>query len=111
MTSIWRAAAPASPADGTSESSFTPSDLRRDRFDVAVVGAGITGLSTALMLAQAGRSVVVVEAREVAALASGGNTGKASVLQGARLARIRRSHPAKVVQAYVDANLDGQAWI
>ncbi|MDQ0894565.1 FAD-dependent oxidoreductase [Agromyces ramosus] len=111
MTSIWRAAAPASSADGTSEPSFTPSDLRRDRFDVAVVGAGITGLSTALMLAQAGRSVVVVEAREVAALASGGNTGKASVLQGARLQRIRRSHSAKVVQAYVDANLDGQAWI
>lgn len=85
--------------------------MHRGRFDVAVVGAGITGLSTALMLVRAGRSVVIVEAREVAALASGANTGKASVLQGARLQRIRRSHPAKVVQAYVDANLDGQAWI
>lgn len=112
MTSIWRAAAPASSTDdGTPEARFTPSDLHRDRFDVAVIGAGITGLSTAVMLARAGRSVVVVEAREVAALASGGNTGKASVLQGARLQRIRRSHSAEVVQAYVDANLDGQAWI
>ena len=79
--------------------------------DVAVIGAGVTGLSTALMLQRAGRSVAIVEASEVGALASGANTGKASVLQGSRLRRIRRSHSAAVTRAYVEANLDGQAWL
>src|SRR4051794_32105894 len=35
--------------------------------DVAVLGAGIAGLTTALLLARAGRSVVVLEAERVAA--------------------------------------------
>lgn len=43
--------------------------------DVAVVGAGIAGLSTALHLAQAGVSCVVVEADAAGAGASGRNTG------------------------------------
>ena len=51
---------------------------------------------------------MVLEADRVAALATGGNTGKASVLQGAMLHRIRRCHSARVVRAYVDANLDGR---
>ncbi|WP_082571145.1 FAD-dependent oxidoreductase [Agromyces sp. Root1464] len=87
------------------------SPLPAEQVDVAVIGAGITGLSTALMLQRAGRSVVVVEASEVGALASGANTGKASVLQGSRLRQIRRSHSAGVTRAYVEANLDGQAWL
>lgn len=40
--------------------------------DVCVVGAGIVGLTTAYLLGQAGRRVVVLEAREV----GGGNTGQ-----------------------------------
>lgn len=41
------------------------------RTDVAVVGAGFTGLSTALHLAQQGTSVVIVEANEVGSGGSG----------------------------------------
>ncbi|MEL7164323.1 MAG: FAD-binding oxidoreductase [Pseudomonadota bacterium] len=44
--------------------------------DVCVVGAGYTGLSAALHLAQAGRSVVVVEAQRVGFGASGRNGGQ-----------------------------------
>lgn len=43
--------------------------------DVCVVGAGLAGLSTALELAQRGRSVVVVEANRVGWGASGRNGG------------------------------------
>jgi gamma-glutamylputrescine oxidase len=43
--------------------------------DVAIVGAGVTGCSCALTLAQAGKRVRVYEAREVAGGASGRNGG------------------------------------
>jgi len=48
---------------------------RNGRVDVAVVGAGVTGLSCALELAESGRTVRVHEARTVASGASGRNGG------------------------------------
>lgn len=81
------------------------------RHDVIVVGAGLTGLSTAVMLTRAGLDVAVLEAGDVAELASGGNTGKLTLLQGKRLAEIRRHHSASLVQAYVEANRAGMDWL
>ena len=43
--------------------------------DVAVIGAGIAGLSTALFLARAGLDVLVIDRAEPNNLASGGNAG------------------------------------
>ena len=43
--------------------------------DVCVIGGGLAGLTTARELARSGRSVVVLEARRIAASASGRNTG------------------------------------
>lgn len=48
----------------------------RERVDVAIIGAGILGLSTALRLARAGRSVRVIEAGRVGSGASGLNGGQ-----------------------------------
>lgn len=79
--------------------------------DVVVVGAGLTGLITALLLRRAGMTVTVVDAAAPGALASGGNTGKLSLLQGSVLSRLREHHPAGLVRAYVDANRDGAAWV
>lgn len=81
------------------------------RHDVVIVGAGLTGLTTAVMLTRAGLDVAVIEAGEVAQLATGANTGKLSLLQGKRLAEIRRHHPAALVKAYVDANRAGMDWL
>jgi len=88
----------------------TPFEPGRHR-DVIVVGAGITGLATALMLARHGFDVAVVEAGEVGQLATGANTGKVSLLQGSVLSTLRRHHPARLVRAYVDANRDGADWL
>jgi gamma-glutamylputrescine oxidase len=47
-----------------------------ERCDVAVVGAGFTGISTALFLAERGYDVIVLEARKVGWGASGRNGGQ-----------------------------------
>src|SRR5690606_31583410 len=88
----------------------TPFCAGRHR-DVIVVGAGITGLCTAVMLARAGLDVAVVDAGEIGNLATGANTGKLSLLQGRVLSTLRRHHPASLVRAYVDSNRDGAAWL
>ncbi len=102
MTPLWKLA-PTPPIG----SPFEP-DVRHD---VIVVGAGLTGLSTALMLARKGLDVAVVDAGGVAELTTGANTGKLTLLQGQTLASIRRHHPAALVRAYVDANRAGMQWL
>lgn len=101
MTSLWLAARP------SRERPSTPPTLP-DRADLVVVGAGITGLVTALLAQRAGRDVLVVEARYVGAVATGNTTAKVSLLQGSVLSSIRRHHGDEVTAAYVRANTDGQ---
>jgi glycine/D-amino acid oxidase-like deaminating enzyme/nitrite reductase/ring-hydroxylating ferredoxin subunit len=80
-------------------------------WDVVVVGAGITGLTTALLLARAGKSVLVVEAREVGAGTTGGSTAKVSLLQGTQLSRLRRLQSEDAVRQYVEANREALGWL
>lgn len=80
-------------------------------FDAVVVGTGLTGLTTALLLARAGTSVPVVEARHPGAGTTGHSTAKVTVLQGTRLSSIRRRHSPAIVRQYVEANLEGQQWL
>ncbi|MFC6326869.1 FAD-dependent oxidoreductase [Microbacterium koreense] len=103
MTSLWKLT-PAPPLESS------PFEAGRRR-DVIVVGAGITGLTTALMLARDGRDVALVDAGDVAELVTGSNTGKLSLLQGAVLSTLRRHHPASLVRAYVEANRAGAQWL
>jgi glycine/D-amino acid oxidase-like deaminating enzyme/nitrite reductase/ring-hydroxylating ferredoxin subunit len=82
-----------------------------DSYDDLVVGAGLTGLVTGLLLARAGRSVAVVEARDVGVVTTGSTTGKVSLLQGTRFSRILERQSEAVARAYVEANEEGQAWL
>jgi glycine/D-amino acid oxidase-like deaminating enzyme/nitrite reductase/ring-hydroxylating ferredoxin subunit len=77
------------------------------RSDVVVIGAGIVGLSTALLLSRAGLSVVVLEARRPGSGTTGRSTAKATVLQGVTASRIRSRHSESVLSAYVEANSAG----
>jgi glycine/D-amino acid oxidase-like deaminating enzyme/nitrite reductase/ring-hydroxylating ferredoxin subunit len=80
-------------------------------YDVAVVGAGLTGLVTALLLARAGRQVGVLEARSVGAVTTGHSTAKVTLLQGTRLSTIVANHTERVAGAYVEGNREAQGWL
>lgn len=79
--------------------------------EALVVGAGLTGLTTALLLARAGVEVAVVEARAIGAGTTGSSTAKVSLVQGTKLSRIAARHPLRIVRAYAEANREGQAWL
>ena len=84
---------------------------RDAHYDVAVVGAGLTGLATALLLARAGRRVAVLEARSVGAVTTGHSTAKVTLLQGTRLSTIVANHTEHVAGAYVEGNREAQEWL
>lgn len=94
----------------TDATAATAEDLGGDA-DVVVVGAGITGLTTALLLARAGRSVTVLEGRRAGAGTTGRSTAKVSLLQGTRLSKIATRHGRGTLDAYVRGSLEAQAWV
>lgn len=102
MRSLW--------LDSRTEPAPARPHLQADVDDI-VVGAGLTGLTTALLLARAGRRVQVLEAGSVGCLTTGASTGKVSLLQGTKLSRMRRIQSDAVVRAYLDSNREGQAWL
>src|SRR4051794_30342941 len=64
--------------------------LRGDRsFDVAVLGGGLCGITTAFLLKRSGARVAVVEAGRVGGGATGHTTAKISSLHGQVYARLR----------------------
>jgi glycine/D-amino acid oxidase-like deaminating enzyme/nitrite reductase/ring-hydroxylating ferredoxin subunit len=74
--------------------------------DVAVVGAGIAGLSTAWELARQGRSVAVLEAGRIAAGVTGHTTAKLSALHTLVYDRLRRTRGAEAARLYARSQTD-----
>ena len=80
------------------------------RADVVVVGAGLTGVVTAQLLANGGAHVVVLDTGSARDTTTARSTGKLSVLQGTQLARIAR-HGDETLAAYLAANFAGIGWL
>jgi glycine/D-amino acid oxidase-like deaminating enzyme/nitrite reductase/ring-hydroxylating ferredoxin subunit len=72
--------------------------------DVVVVGAGITGLTTALLLARDGRSVTLVEADRNGSGASGHTTAKVTSQHGLTYAGLASKYGADAARTYGAAN-------
>jgi glycine/D-amino acid oxidase-like deaminating enzyme len=82
-----------------------PSDV----VDDVVVGAGVVGLTTALLLARGGHRVVVVTAEPVGGGSSGRSAGVVSQLHGTAYRRLQSETARKNAAAYRAMNADGFA--
>jgi glycine/D-amino acid oxidase-like deaminating enzyme len=101
--SLWIATGPEQP--------LLP-DLDRDvEADVAVIGGGIVGITTALLLKEAGARVVLLEADRLAHGVSGHTTGKVSSQHGMVYARLAERFGAEGARTYGAANEAALAWI
>ncbi|TWP44373.1 FAD-dependent oxidoreductase [Lentzea tibetensis] len=77
----------------------------RHGFDVAIVGGGITGLTTALLLKRRGLRVAVLEAGRVGGGASGNNTAKVTALQSTVYTTVTRTHGPAAAADYAKASV------
>jgi hypothetical protein len=86
--------------------------LNRDLgIDVAVLGAGITGLSVASRLIDEGLSVAVVDQSRIGSGVTGHTTAKRSSLHGLTYDKLIRSYDEDHARAYGEANEAGiVAW-
>ncbi|WP_258951559.1 FAD-dependent oxidoreductase [Lentzea californiensis] len=100
--SLWLAALPAK---------TRPPLTGQHTFDVAVVGGGITGLTTALLLKRRGLNVVVLEAERVASGVSGNNTAKVTALQSTVYSQIRQTHGLAAATDYAAASVAAVAQV
>jgi glycine/D-amino acid oxidase-like deaminating enzyme/nitrite reductase/ring-hydroxylating ferredoxin subunit len=81
------------------------------RADVAVVGAGIVGLTAASLLRRRGLDVVLLEADEIAAGASSHSTVKVTVGHGLVYSELRQRYDTDTAAAYLRANQLGMTTI
>lgn len=79
--------------------------------DVLVVGAGITGITTAYLLKKAGCRVAVVDQYGVGGGETGHTTAHLTYVTDARLSELSRSLGVSQAQAFWEAGLDGMRQI
>jgi glycine/D-amino acid oxidase-like deaminating enzyme/nitrite reductase/ring-hydroxylating ferredoxin subunit len=72
--------------------------------DVAVVGAGITGITAAVLLKRAGKTVALIDSKRIVRGASGYTTAKVTSGHGASYSKIRKAFGPDGVRTYAEAN-------
>ena len=97
MTSLWMA------TDSAPEP--YPALNQPATFDVAVLGGGIAGLTTALLCQRAGLYVGVIEAARVASGVTGNTTAKITALQEPVYAHVAEDYGPNAATAYATANI------
>ena len=98
MSSLW--------TEGAPELHAPPAE-RETEFDVAVLGAGITGVTCAYLLAGEGVSVGLFDAGRVGHGVSGHSTAKVAAQHRLAVSEIERGHGGDAARAYAEANLAG----
>ncbi|HKC28108.1 MAG TPA: FAD-binding oxidoreductase, partial [Jatrophihabitans sp.] len=96
--SLWLATAPAT------DYPQLAGDLE---IDVAVIGGGVAGLTTALQLRNDGARVAVLDAGRIGRGVTGCTTAKVSALQSTIYSTILRRHDQHAAAVYADASLAG----
>src|SRR5687768_12364729 len=79
--------------------------------DVAVIGGGIIGITTALLLKQGGARVAVIEATTVGSGVTGATTAKVTALQSTVLSTIRSRHGDDATAVYAEASAAAVEWV
>lgn len=90
--SVWR---------GTVEETHFPCLEGDEHADVAIVGGGITGVTLAMLLAEAGKSVALLEARSIGHGSTGNATGNLYAVLAEGLAGIAERWGEAVLRAVV----------
>lgn len=93
--SLWVATA------GTTDYPVLPGDLE---VDVAVIGAGIAGLTAALALKRTGKTVAVIDAARIGTGVTGHTTGKVTSLHRLAYTELARTHGNDTARIYGQAN-------
>ena len=103
MTSVWLATRP--------QQREFPALEEDIRADVAVIGGGIVGITTALVLQEEGVDVVLLEANRLAHGVSGHTTAKVTSQHGLIYTHLRSRFGADGARAYGEANQAALEWI
>jgi glycine/D-amino acid oxidase-like deaminating enzyme/nitrite reductase/ring-hydroxylating ferredoxin subunit len=92
---------------GTTPDTDYPQLAESVEVEVAVVGAGITGITAASLLKRAGKTVAVLDSKRIVRGASGYTTAKVTAGHGLGYTAIRKKFGADGARVYAQANLAG----
>lgn len=88
----------------TTPDTHYPSLPKNIETDVVVVGGGISGISTAILLKQKGLKIVLVESNRIIEKTTGNTTAKLTALHGLKYNGLLKAFSQEGVKMYADAN-------